>query len=98
MCLQVILAIAPADIVYCQEALLQLAAFHNEAWPPPELDPVEVHSAVSFKEIVADRLDTAAQRRRNQAQNPTLLDFQVKALSTMIVWVQEGVRVLCLHE
>lgn len=69
-------SVAPIDIIYDQQVLLQLTSFADAAWPPAEADPLVVCSKVSLEQTVREGvLGRQLQRRRHQQHN-----MQVNAL------------------
>lgn len=65
---QVDLAVAQIDMVYSQYAFIRLVAFLNEAYPPPNLDPLMVRTSVTLNEVVRERLIGQKQPHQVQVQ------------------------------
>ena len=80
---QVLLSVAQIDMVYSQYALLRLLAFLNDAYPPPNLDPLMVRASVTLNEIVRERLVGPRRPHQLQKHQQSQLSIQVTALRAL---------------
>ena len=69
--------LAPVEAAYSHSALLHISAFLNEAWPPPERDPLAVKANISLRKEVREAARASRLSQLQRAQQGRLPSIQV---------------------
>jgi hypothetical protein len=70
--------LAPVEAAYSHAALLHISAFLNEAWPPPERDPLAVKASISLREEVREAARVSRLLELQRAQHSRLPSIQAR--------------------